>query len=601
MPTPGGIKIQELKEQKRHNKEEEAIARRGNEIKDREVDVKHFDAKNKNFHAGMQDYFTGLTGTAKVVNDYSWYTYYKTSIEQALKQPVHCVAGEAVVENGRNNYSPEDVDIDDVQYYDPKASILYATFIPTIGNAKGETSATALSVANFNTRVRGANAGSTNYDAADLFIYALAGDSILYLMSWIRRGLSLVNYKEANNPSTIENKLLKAHCNGNDVLVKMFNLHRNELVNIYNNAANSVNKMYLPQEMPYIKRHSWLNSVIFQDRKSYGTQYYIFNSAAYFIYDEADVNNENLKCYELFSASSTGILRSTPYECVERLEALMTSLFGRLLHSNALNTMRGDMEKARIRTIQISNMQYEDVFKLKPMFLSDTRYMQSIKNINIIPVSDFYGFTIKQGSNSNADAFVYQGSLDLGGNWLGIPIANGNTTGFIDDNGTYNTDHGCEFLWNKSRYVDYYDDSNISLEDQCYNLSFQVVTKNIGSDAYIYDCRSEIVNEINILSYIDNNYRQYHYEQNMYYNDDLYSDGAVNDAFGHVRAFLEELVLMNQFHFAPQMLFNSCSPDDTLKNRIYSFWTNNKNRNLVQTKQLHEIQKYALMSMFMIP
>lgn len=601
MPTPGGIKIQELKEQKRHNKEEEAIARRGNEIKDREVDVKHFDAKNKNFHAGMQDYFTGLTGAAKVTNDYSWYTYYKTSIEQALKQPIHCVAGEAVVDNGRSNYTPEDVDITSLQYYDPKASIFYAEFIPTIGNAKGETSATALSVSNFNTRVRGSNAGATNYDAADLFIYALAGDSILYLMSWIRRGLTLVNFKEANNPSTIENKLLKAHCNGNDTLVKMFNLHRNELVNIYNNAANSVNKMYLPQEMPYIKRHSWLNTVIFQDRKAYGTQYYLFNAGAYFLYDESDVNNENLKCYKLFDTGATGIIRNTAIECVERLDALMTDLFGRLLHSSALNTMRGDMEKARIKVVQVGNMTYDDVFKLKPIILSDVRYLQSIKNINIVPIDKYYSFTIKQGSNSNADAFVYQGSLDLGGNWLGIPIDDGDETIFVKNNDTFSSGHHTEFLWNKDRYVDYYDDSSISLEDQCYNLSFQVVTKTIGDTTYLYDCRSEIICAINIMSYVENNYRRYTYNTNMYLNGDLYNDTDVNDAFDHIRVVFEELVLMNQFHFAPQMLFTACLKGVTVKNRIFSFWTNNKNRNLVQTKQLHEIQKYSLMSMFMIP
>lgn len=601
MPTPGGIKIQELNEQKRHNKEEEAIARRGNEIKDREVDVKHFDAKNKNFHAGMQDFFTGLTGAAKTANDYSWYTYYKTSIEQALKQPIHCVAGEAAVDYGSGSYMPDDVDIESGQYYDPKASIFYATFIPTIGNAKGETSATALSVSNFNTRVRGSNAGATNYDAADLFIYALAGDSILYLMSWLRRGLSLVNFKEANNPSTIENKLLKAHCNGNDGLVKMFNLHRNELVNIYNNAANSVNKMYLPQEMPYIKRHTWLSYTIFQDRKAYGTQYYLFNPAVYFKYDEADANNENLKCYEIFTADSNGIIRTTPYESVERLDALMTDLFGRLLHSSALNTMRGDMEKARIKTIQISNMQYDDVFKLKPMILSDTRYLQSIKNINVVQVNEFYKFTIKQGSNSNADAFVYQGELNTGGDWLGIPISTSGTVGFLNDNKTYDTNHEDEFLWSGDRYVDYYDESSISLEDQCYNLSFQVVTKTIGEKRYIYDCRSEIINEFNVMSYIDNEYRRYTYRTNFYYNDDLYSSSSPADAYTAVRALFEEMVLVNQFHFAPQMLFVSIDAQSSALNRIYSFWTNNKNRNLVQTKQIHEIQKYALMSMFMIP
>lgn len=601
MPTPGGIKIQELKEQKRHNKEEENIARRGNEIKDREVDVKHFDAKNKNFHAGMQDFFTGLTGAAKTVNDYSWYTYYKTSIEQALKQPIHCVAGEAAVDYNPGNYMPDDVDIESGQYYDPKASIFYATFIPTIGNAKGETSATALSVSNFNTRVRGSNAGATNYDAADLFIYALAGDSILYLMSWIRRGLSLVNFKEANNPSTIENKLLKAHCNGNDVLVKMFNLHRNELVNIYNNAANSVNKMYLPQEMPYIKRHTWLSYTIFQDRKAYGTQYYLFNPAVYFKYDEADVNNENLKCYELFTADSNGILRTTPYQSVERIDALMTDLFGRLLHSSALNTMRGDMKNARIRTIQIGNMQYEDVFKLKPMILSDTRYLQSIKNINVVNVAQFYDFTIKQGSNSNADAFVYQGELSTGGDWLGIPIGTDGTVGFLKDDKTYDTDHEDEFLWSGDRYVDYYDDSTISLEDQCYNLSFQIVTKTIGEKRYIYDCRSEIINSFNVMSYIDTEYRRYTYRTNFYYNDDLYSSSTTADAFTAVRALFEEIILVNQFHFAPQMFLVSIDAQSSALNRIYSFWTNNKNRNLVQSKQIHEIQKYALMSMFMIP
>lgn len=587
--TANSIKKQDVdrqavadKEVKRHNVAQENLDAR--KIKNEEG--KRDDA----FYLGVAKTFNDASGNlAKLANDFSFYTKYKDLVLNLLKQSIDDYAGETksyILDETNITLNDGGMDLANHNFIMNKPAITAYKFAPTIGNTDNQASATAIAVKDFNTKVRAANSGSTNYDAVDLFQYPLSMDSILYILSWIERGLSLINYMNPREPFTVAYGLLLAHCDNNASIMKAFLEQRHAIVDIYNRAVVQINALNIPVQMDFIKRHCFLGRTVFFDHEHVGREYYIVNPYVYYVYDEA---SGAILVHDFFARLAQG------GTIISNLRNIVDSQVSALINSQTVNTMSGDITKAFGNGFKLEQLSLETASKLTPILINDTKYLQSFKNAVIAMPSDINELSIKQVNDSNGNPLLYQGKHN-GTVWTPIEVKPGYN--YMFDETAHDMVEVPSFLGGENFLVDYYDTNSISEEDQCYNLSFYC---NLTS-GHIRDTRSEILVNMVVYQYTKaQGLQQYDYFESNFCQLDS-SSLLTNSAVDYVennQDYLKHALTFASFNFLPRLLYCYPNPNDNV-NDFFLIWNRNRNRNLVRSDLISEIQRNTLISMFSV-
>lgn len=585
--TANSIKKQDVdrqteldKETKRHNVAQEKLdARR---IKNEEG------KRDDTFYLGVAKTFNDASGNfAKLANDFSFYTKYKDLVLNLLKQSVDDYAGETksyVLNETNITLNDGGMDLANHSFTMYKPAIVAYKFAPTIGNTDNQSSATAIAVKDFNTKIRAANSGSTNYDAVDLFQYPLSMDSILYILSWIERGLALINFMNPREPFTVAYGLLKAHCDNDNNIVKAFLDQRHAIVDIYNRAVVQINALNIPVQMDFIKRHCFLSHTVFFDHEHVGREYYIVNPYVYYTYDEtAGV----LTVHDFFAKLTTA------GTIVSNLREILDTQISALINSQTVNTMSGDITKACGNGFKLEQISLETASKLVPTLVNDTKYLQSFKNAIIAMPKDINELSIKQVNDSSNNPLLYQGKHN-GTVWT--PIEANPGFNYMYDETSKTIEDVPSFLGGDNLLVDYYDTNSITEEDQCYNLSFYC---NLTS-GHIRDARSEILVNMVIYEYTKTNslVLMEYFQSNFWEldNGSFLTDSASAFVSQNID-YIERAIAFSSFNFLPKLLLCLPNPVENV-NRFFLVWNRNRNRNLVRTELISEIQRNTLISMF---
>nr|UVJ88896.1 putative capsid protein [Picobirnavirus sp.] len=568
------MREQELKETKRSNLVKEEADKlkakaawekaKGSNIKDVTTAI----------NSSTRQMFDAGTAIAGQINDFAWYTNYVDLELNTLKQAIQNYAGyDLQYDDSKVKYTSDTNNVETNMY---KQSILAYKFQTTLGSASNYASPTALAIREFNTAVRKDNFSNQSYDSVDLFLYPLAFDAITYMLCWLLRGLALVNYADARDPSTIVYGLLKAHCYGNATLAETFVSDRTELIDLYNQIVVRLNALNVPIQLPYIKRHAFLALNVFTQGEGVGRSYFIMNPHSYYYYDEV---NGVLQCKTVerkLQSGTAGTIRN-----------LFNEMIIPLVNSQSIAIMSGDIDRAMGVSHPFSTIALSDMGNLRINLVDDPKYLMSIKNADIIHIKDDVGgelsdFDIKQGDDGNANPYLYQGAT------TGIPYQRPELELWDSVNNTTDT---ALFEENGGHVVDYYDSTKITEEDQCYNTSFKVVT---GYDKILH-CRSEIIVEEKYYTYAPNNRdiklvgsRRSNFLAFEHSTADTYDIETIKDDFEYV-------LRLAQFKFVPKVFLFQYY---TGENYMYMVWNGNKNRNFIDNETLGKIQDNTLLSMF---
>jgi hypothetical protein len=590
------LKEKELKEKERSNRENERLTDERTKSERKHWSSQDVDKATNTFLKGLQ----GAAGLFE--NDFSFYNFYSDMIMSQLKQAIECLAGQT-----------EDIHqlVETNEYRDGaattggrmgKQNISYYEFQITTGGGAGGNSAMSISSKTFNTDTRGDNSGSTNYDSIDLFKYPLMIDSPTYIICWLLRGIALANFKEARNPSTMVYGLLKAHCYGKPQIMQAFLQYRNSLVDVYNDTVASLNTLCIPFNLPYFRRHQWLAGCVFANmRNTVADQFIICNPHSYYTYNEEAGSLEAHEIERTICPAAT----TTPDSVVGYIRDMLDSIVVPLTNSQSMATMSGDIKRAFGDGITFDSFLNEEYRKLQPVFVTDIKYLQSFKNASIVPLKTGYtqaghrepNLDIKEGVDENLDPFIYQGSYN-DHIWHGIPCEIDapymvNTDGDITDNGVQVTIPG--------NMIDYYDATNISEEDQCYNLSFVAIYEDGFGTRYLESCRSEVlVKYIQYsMEYKDTTIREHITMTSNVFKTDFEQTSAADLITNCIIEDFSRLFELASYDFV-HPIYLIIPEKNQRENYLQLIWNRNYNRNMVSRDLIAKIHKSALYSMFAI-
>lgn len=592
------LRERELKEKERSNRENER-----REDEKQRAERRHW--KRQDVDKASNTFIKGLQGAAGLFsNDFSFYNFYTEMIMSQLKQAIQCLAGQTVDISSI-------VDTDEYGHGAAIASgrmgkqnISYYEFQITTGGGAGGNSAMSLSSKTFNTDTRGDNSGSTNYDSIDLFKYPLMVDSPTYIINWLLRGIALANFKEARNPSTLVYGLLKAHCYGKKQIMRAFLKYRNSIVDIYNDTVASLNTLCIPFNLPYFRRHQWLSGCVFANmRGTVADQFIICNPHSYYTYNETAGTLEAHEIERTICPAST----TTPESVVEYIRDMLDEIVIPLTNSQSMSTMSGDIKRAFGEGIKYDFFLNEEYKKMQPIFITDIKYLQSFKNASIVPLITGYvsaghrepNLDIKEGVDQNLDPFLYQGSYNSY-IWSGIPC-NPDYPYMVNDEGEISDGENYQLTYQSDALIDYYDPTNITEEDQCYNLSFVVNYEEGYNSRNLASCRSEVLIKYiqYSMEYEDTEVKAHITMTSNVFNTDFSDANTENFIENSVIPDFTRLFELCSYDFVhPVYLLIPHSYDRT--NYLQLIWNRNYNRNLVRRDLITKIHKSALFSMFAI-
>lgn len=154
--------------------------------------------------------------------------------------------------------------------------IMTMSWIPTLGTDDPAVIATR----NVYSFVRHANSGSANYDAPDLMMYILAVDSAFSYIANLIRLYGVMRLFDQRNKYMPRAIVRSMGINYDSILENLANL------NYYiNSLVARASVLWIPDTMPFVERHYWLNSNIFCDGASSKAQLYIPLQYSYYKYN----------------------------------------------------------------------------------------------------------------------------------------------------------------------------------------------------------------------------------------------------------------------------------------------------------------------------
>lgn len=225
------------------------------------------------------------------------------------------------------------------------------------------------------TFVRHLNSGHVNYDAPDLMIYVLAMSQVYSYINFLQRAYGLV-YTYSQKNRYLPDALLRAMgINPQNVRDNLASFRYG--INVLINKAAS---LCVPADMYILSRHSSVYQNIYIEGDSLKDQMYFYTPDSFWKF--------------ALNADLSGMLQDTQFYndakeyTVDELIAYGTDMLARLIMSEDMNIMSGDIRKAYgDNIIKLQPLQVD--FPITPVF--DHAVLQQIKNSVVVnyTVADF--------------------------------------------------------------------------------------------------------------------------------------------------------------------------------------------------------------------
>lgn len=226
-------------------------SRRSNEVKDKRPE---YELEDK---AGRTD------------NDVSWYAPSDQLLRDACSISFADSLGLPVKGLKLGNQKPDDK-------LPGIMSLQYLPYIGSNGSAVSPINQAALALYSF---VNYGNSRNTKYDPSDMMMYILGMDSAYSFHAWMMRiyGVSKL-YSQLNRyyPITLLQSL------GVDASIISNLADFRAYINSY---AWKLGSFFVPNSIPYINRHVWLNTNVFKDTPNVKSQTYVFSQRAFHVWN----------------------------------------------------------------------------------------------------------------------------------------------------------------------------------------------------------------------------------------------------------------------------------------------------------------------------
>lgn len=213
--------------------------------------------------------------------------------------------------------------------------IITMSLIPGPGKATDGSSAINIAADKMYQWIRHANAGATNYAAADAMTYLLAMDNCYMLWNWMRRLYGIMRtYNQTNlyMPQALAKSM--------NVDFDSFRRDLNSFRYLINQFGTQIGSYAVPAVMPYFTRHAWLFANIFADAPNSKAQLYVYNPDYLFFYMSKDETGSIPYLEPLpMGAKSTPITYDTLLEYTDLMVRGISD-------STDMRTISGDILKA---------------------------------------------------------------------------------------------------------------------------------------------------------------------------------------------------------------------------------------------------------------
>lgn len=313
-------------------------------------------------------------------NDPSWYNKLNTLVKDVANVPFTTQLGTAANFNN-SYYSNTDF---------PAVCALYTQPIP--GIARSATDGVNLAATGVYQFMRSKLSTVASYAAADVMMYILAIDSILYTYVHIARLFGLVNLYSSLNLN-FPNTLFRA-CGFDTESINDFKNHINDYRSQFNTLIYKASALYLPTDFTITARHTWLFGNVFSDHEDVKGQMYLHVPiAAWRLNETYSQEGTALEMVQIGRSvgTSTGYTATMP-----GLLTIFDSMVEAIRNSDSMNKIAADMKRAFEGRTQWSFNWIDEKFMISPT--KSTEVMSQIENTTILPNAPIWYF------NSNADA-----------------------------------------------------------------------------------------------------------------------------------------------------------------------------------------------------
>lgn len=189
--------------------------------------------------------------------------------------------------------------------------------------------------------VRHANSGSRNYGVADLMMYTLATDSLYSIYSWACRILGIYKYYSALNMYTAQSLIMAMGVDFYDL-----RKHAADFRTGLNSLATSFGIFAVPKSIYYMTRHIWMYESIYTDSETAKGQFYLYNPAGYYIYNDPEIAKTGVMNWHPLDESINPNGNLNVYLKCDDIIDILNRIYAGLQASQDVGLISGDILKA---------------------------------------------------------------------------------------------------------------------------------------------------------------------------------------------------------------------------------------------------------------
>lgn len=216
-------------------------------------------------------------------------------------------------------------------------SLLFYPHVPCYGNSSSNADPTDpanLCALNTYSFYRHANSGSVNYDAPDLFMGIQAAGEAFAAFFWGKRAYDTYNIYNQRNRYVPQAIIQAQGFNYNSIAADPAKFRTQ--INI---IAAKMSVLWVPKNLPFIKRLCWMCSNIYTDSTSAKSQLYMFTPGGFHKFNPKTENTGSSLSMKTINYNSTGLTTTQWFD-------YMNDLISELISDEDMGIMFGDMLKA---------------------------------------------------------------------------------------------------------------------------------------------------------------------------------------------------------------------------------------------------------------
>lgn len=292
-------------------------------------------------------------------------------------------------------------------YSEAVPGIMTLTIVPTIGRSEDINSGANLAAKDTYVGIRRNNMGTIPYDPADVMLYMLAIDSIIFILSFIRRAFRIARQFKWKNRYIPDAILESMGINSSQMRANF-----GDYIARYDMIVTKAQRLVYLRDFPLLADHSMLFSEIYKDGEDERAQFYVTRPKGYYVMTMLPENPKQILKW-------TDIANYVPVHLsvwLDRVETMINNISYVSMYSN----IAGQIEKSfgpNVAHLPLSG----DLEPLEPIYNSDFGWVlqncdivSGVENLDIyesLDVDNNLGAIICKPSYVSAIAPVYNTTI----------------------------------------------------------------------------------------------------------------------------------------------------------------------------------------------